>query len=121
MAKPALHVQGMHGMGDCLHQRAVLRQLMQRYTVTLETSWPSMYHDLIADGLVVTRRPVALRTQTKNATRESEAVKFSPRHAFLRSGMRISYGAGQIMGTPSKTILEAMCEATSTNYGTADI
>jgi len=27
----------MHGLGDCLHQRVVLRQLMQRYAVTLET------------------------------------------------------------------------------------
>jgi hypothetical protein len=110
----------MHGMGDCLHQRAVLRQLMQRYSITLETSWPSIYHDLIEEGLCVTRRPVALRTQTKNASRESECVLFSPRHAFARGGVRISYGADQILGSKSKTILEAMCDATGTDYEQAD-
>lgn len=120
MSKPSLHIQGMHGMGDCLHQRAILRQLMQRYSVTLETSWPAMYHDLIAEGLHVARRPVALRTQTKNATRPSEAAKFSPRHQFLRAGMRVSYQGQQVLQTQSKTILEVMCNVTGTDYASAD-
>lgn len=118
MTKPSLHVQGMHGLGDCLHQRAVLRQLMQTNDVTLETSWPSVYHDLIAQGMAVCRRPVALRTQSKNAARESD--KFSPRHQFVRSGMRISYTGQQVLDTPSKSILEVMCNATRTNFAEAD-
>jgi len=120
MTKPPLHIQGMHGLGDCLHQRAVLRQLMQRYVVTVETSWPSVYHDLIANGLKVTRRPVGLRTQAKNASRESESDLFSPRHPSVRGGMRIFYGAGQIRQAQSRTILEVMCDVTSTNYEQAD-
>jgi len=115
---PPLHIQGMHGMGDCLHQRAVIRQLMQRYTVTLETSWPSMYHDLIANGLTVTRRPVGLRTQSKNAAREAD--KFSPLHPLTRAGMRVSYTGQQVLATPSKTILEVMCKVTGTSYAEAD-
>jgi hypothetical protein len=91
---------------------------MQRYDVTLETSWPSLYHDLMAEGMHVTRRPVALRTQTKNAEREAD--KFSPRHPFLRAGMRISYTGQQVLDTPSKTILEVMCNVTGTNYAEAD-
>lgn len=81
-----------------------------------------MYHDLIADGLTVTRRPVALRTQTKNAARESEAQLFSSRHphSFLRGGMRVGYTASQIQATESKTILEAMCSVTNTDFATAD-
>lgn len=118
MTKPFLHVQGMHGLGDCLHQRAVLRQLMQAYTVTLETSWPSVYHDLITDGMTVTRRPVSLRTQSKNAERET--AKFSPRHQFLRAGLRISYTGQQVLTVPSKTILEVMCNATHTSFAEAD-
>lgn len=107
-------------MGDCLHQRAILRQLMQTRDVTLETSWPAIYHDLIAEGLRVSRRPVALRTQTKNVSRESESVKFSPLHQFTRAGMRIAYGGGQVLQVPSKTILEVMCNVTGTSYADAD-
>jgi|ERR1017187_6351564 hypothetical protein len=118
--KPGLHIQGMHGLGDCLHQRAILRQLMRTRDVTLETSWPAIYHDLIAEGLHVSRRPVALRTQTKNASRESESAKFSSRHQFVRAGMRIAYGGGQVLDTPSKTVLEVMCNVTGTSFAEAD-
>lgn len=107
-------------MGDCLHQRAVVRQLMKTREVILETSWPSMYHDLIAEGLRVSRRPVALRTQTKNANRESEAAIFSPLHQFARPNMRIAYGGGHVLQTPSKTILEVMCDVTGTSFADAD-
>jgi hypothetical protein len=93
---------------------------MQTRDVSLETSWPAMYHDLIADGLRVVRRPVALRTQTKNAVRESEAAKFVSRHPFARAGMRIAYGGGQVLQVPSKTVLEVMCNVTGTNYAEAD-
>ncbi len=79
-----------------------------------------MYHDLMADGLHVARRPVGLRTQTKNAARESEAAKFSPRHPFLRAGMRISYNGQQVLASPSKTILEVMCNVTGTSFAEAD-
>jgi len=118
--KPALRVMGMFGMGDCLHQRAVLRQLMERYTVTLETPWPSMYHDLIAEGLMVCRRPTGLRTQAKNAARESESVMFTPVHPLMRANMRVAYTGQQVLASPSKTILEAMCNATRTSFAEAD-
>ena len=36
--KPKLYVEGMHGLGDNIHQRAVLRKLVQAYDVWLETS-----------------------------------------------------------------------------------
>lgn len=116
--KPALHVQGMHGMGDCLHQRAVLRQLMQKYAVTLETSWASLYHDLVAEGLVLVRVPVGLRTQTKNANREAEL--FRAARTYNTQGLRIRYGGAEVMQTESKTVLEAMCNATGTDYAYAD-
>ncbi len=118
MIKPALRLQGMHGLGDCLHQRAVLRQLMRRYDVTLETSWPSVYHDLIAEGLCVCRRPSGLRTQSKNANRED--ALFTRSHPLLRAGMRIAYNGGQVLNTQSKTILEVMCNVTGTSYAEAD-
>ena len=116
---PPLHFIGMHGLGDCLHQRAVLRQLMKSYDVTLDTSWAAMYHDLIADGLKVCRRPVGLRTQAKNATREANLFSIG-RHEYGTVTRRASYGRAQIMATESKTVLEAMCNVTGTNYAEAD-
>lgn len=118
--KPPLIVQGMHGMGDCLHQRAVVRQLMRESDVTLETSWASMYHDLLAEGLKVTNKASGLRTQAKNAARASEAALFSPHHRFARPGLHVSYQGSKISQTKSKTVLEAMCNATGTSYADAD-
>lgn len=114
--KPPLLIQGMHGMGDCLHQRAVVRQAIENYDVWLETSWPSIYYDL---DVQLKRRPVSLRTQSKNANRE--IAKFTgkdvPRGAEI---VRVSYSGADVLRTDSKTVLEAMCRNTFTNYATAD-
>jgi hypothetical protein len=40
--KPLLHLIGHHGLGDNLHQRALIRQLMEKYDVWLDTSWVSL-------------------------------------------------------------------------------
>lgn len=52
-------IRGMYGMGDCIHQRAVIRTLMdtQREPVVLETFYWSMYDDLVRRGLRL--RPIA--------------------------------------------------------------
>lgn len=71
-----LVVHGMHGMGDNLHQRAILRELMQTREVWLETPWPSIYHDLIGPRLHLMTKGSTLRTQAKNAARE--AALYSP-------------------------------------------
>jgi hypothetical protein len=68
---PVVVVNGMHGMGDNLHQRAVVRELMREHTVWLETPWPSIYHDIIGPRLHVVSRGSTLRTQAKNAAREA--------------------------------------------------
>ena len=44
-------VRGHLGFGDCIHQRAVLRELMKRDEVVLETFYSAMYHDLRERGL----------------------------------------------------------------------
>lgn len=115
--KPPLVVQGMHGMGDNLHQRAILRQLMEKHEVWLLTSWVSLYHDLIAQGLHVLPNPTGLRTQKANQSREWNLFsgRSPPRHA---RRIRISYSSR----TPSAsgTILEVMCKSAGVNYGKAD-
>lgn len=68
----SIHLKGMHGLGDNLHQRAVLRELFATgHRVWLETPWPSVYHDLVGAKLHLLNKASALRTQAKNAKREA--------------------------------------------------
>jgi len=61
----------MDGLGDNIHQRAAIRQLLGFYNpVYLRTPWPSVYHDLVASGLQLLQAEHLLRTQRKNQTRE---------------------------------------------------
>lgn len=68
--KPALHFIGMWGIGDCLHQRAVVKQLMQDYDVWLETCHVWIHHDLIEQGLKLILRPTKLWMHEQNIERE---------------------------------------------------
>lgn len=88
--------------------------------VWLETSWPSIYHDLVGPDLHLIRRSVNLRTQTKNARRED--AKFEPPAQALGGfeRMRVMYHGANVMATESKTVLEGMCKATGTSYADAD-
>lgn len=86
-----LLVQGQHGMGDCLHARAVIREFMKTREVWLETPWPSIYHDLVGPRLHLVTRGATLRTQAKNAAREAEAYRASPRCPAGAEELRVSY------------------------------
>jgi len=117
MMKRPLLIRGMHGLGDNIRQRAIVRQLLPQFDVWLESSWVSVYHDLIGEGLKVIRKPTRLRTQTKNANREAEAF----------SGQIAPIGAQIIqMGYPPAevrrrgSILAAMCAASGCDVATAD-
>jgi len=67
-----LLIQGMHGLGDNIHQRAVIRQLMEQHEIWLETPWPCVYHDLVGPRLKLLNKNSYLRTQAKNAKREAK-------------------------------------------------
>jgi len=113
----------MHGLGDNLHQRAIIRALLKRdYHIALETSWPCVYHDLAGEDLRFIRKPVALRTQLKNALRES--AKFTPGVPPHHGGraIQISYNRTSVSGLPSRTILEGMFAAAGIqeDYAEAD-
>lgn len=112
-------VHGMHGMGDNLHQRAILRYLMTDYNLILETSWPCIYHDLIGDSLRVVSRPVALRTQLKNMVRERDKFTDAPPAHHRTPDMRFSYGTKTINETPSHSVLEAMYKAAGVQHAFA--
>lgn len=60
----------MQGLGDNLHQRAVIRQLLRKVDkIWLKTSWPTLYHDM-GDRLVLVPSDTELRTQAKNVIRQ---------------------------------------------------
>lgn len=73
MTRPLL-IDGMHGLGDNLYQRAVLAALER--PVHLVTSWPQFYADL-PHVRCVKPGPVRLRTQTRNSN-ETPARLWSP-------------------------------------------
>ena len=71
MRKPPLHVVGMFGIGDNLHQRAVVIELLQTHEVWLETCHVWVYRDLLDEGdLHLMLRPTSLRMQAQNLKRE---------------------------------------------------
>ena len=83
--------RGMYGAGDCIHQRAVIREAMKEGPVMLETFYRAMYHDLIADGLKV-RKLFGARPRIR------ERIKFMD-HRFptnKRSRTKITYDADRI-------------------------
>lgn len=115
MLRPLL-LQGMHGLGDNLHQRAVIRQLMQRYDVTLESSWVAPYHDLIEQGLKVVHKSTSLRTQAKNAKREADLFhKSRPHNVRTR---KVWYAPREVRACGG--VLAAMCRNCDVSYERAD-
>ena len=101
--KPVLYVEGMHGLGDNIHQRAVLRKLTEKYEVFLETSWPTIYYDLPVKCVAYGTK---LRTQLKNV--EKERGLFVERPSVIENRMKIWYDSqdiktrGSVMGAMLK-------------------
>ncbi len=116
MISPLL-VNGMDGLGDNLHQRAIVRSLMDRHDIWLETPWPCVYHDLAGPRLHLVRRQSALRTQAKNAVRErGQFSRVSPPPRAVR--LRIWYKPENVRSSGS--VLGAMCRACDVNADGAD-
>lgn len=107
-ARSAIVVSGMQGLGDNLHQRSVVRQLMANFEVWLKTPWPSVYHDLAQDGLRLLPSETRLRTQSKNSRRESSSYTALAPNPLSRE-MRIWYSQDQVRKKGS--FLGAMCSA----------
>lgn len=73
---PSILLRGHHGLGDCIHQRAIVRQLVAAGNdIWIETPWPSVYWDM---NVRTVRKPSALRTQAKNLTREADRFSNEP-------------------------------------------
>lgn len=66
-------LRGMHGLGDNVHQRAVIRALKKKTgaRVAVETPWPEISAD-VADEIYLPEK--SLRTQTKNVSRHAGKI-----------------------------------------------
>lgn len=84
-----MHVRGMYGMGDCIHQRAPLRELLDRgEPIVLDTFYYAMYHDLV-------RRGLRLRRISSHAPR----IRDDSQTQMLRAtgnGIRVTYNRDMI-------------------------
>ncbi len=102
--KFSLHVVGMLGFGDNIHQRALLRLLMEHHEVSLETCHAWVYHDLVAEGLRLILKSTALRMQAANIARERD--KFTSSIPVARVRKHVGYGRDTVSQYGS--ILDAM-------------
>lgn len=96
--RQSLVVMGMQGLGDNIHHRAIIRELMREHDVTLATCHGTLYHDLVARGLKLALRRSQLRTQAKTQARE-KALLAAPlpkgaRSVTIWSGAVKAYGSG---------------------------
>src|SRR6266404_991336 len=64
--KPVIYVKGMGGLGDNIHQRAMIRQWMTKFDVWLETPYPNVYLDFISLGLKCKHHKTTLRSPSEN-------------------------------------------------------
>jgi len=110
-------VRGMHGLGDNLHQRALLRQLMMRGRVWLESSWVAPYYDLVGQGLRVVHKTTSLRTQAKNAKREAGLFCHDRPPAGAKE-IAVWYRPEEVRRHGS--VLAAMCANTGCDYDKSD-
>ncbi len=112
--KRPILIMGMLGLGDNIHQRAILRVLMEKYDVWLESCHANIYHDLMAKGLKVLRRQTNLRTQAKTLRRENHL--FTPqRHPLhIQRLPRFWYTGQDINRRAGSTILSSMFTMTGT-------
>lgn len=107
----------MHGLGDNLHQRALLRQLIGRHELYLESSWIAPYVDLVGQGLRIIRKSTPLRTQSKNADREAASFWTGKPPAGIPH-MQVWYEPAEVRRHGS--VLAAMCQKTGCDYAAAD-
>jgi hypothetical protein len=78
VTKPTLSIRGHFGIGDNLHQRAIMRELMKTNVVWLHTCHAELYHDLVEQGLNLVLRDTTLHAQAKTIQRERQLFSQFP-------------------------------------------
>lgn len=101
-------IEGMRGLGDNLYQRAVLREVVKRQVVYLDTPWPQIYAGL---PVRCVRAATTLRTQLKNVARPWPWYTLPD----LIDHRRWHYSA-----RPDGTMLQALCAEVGVRADTID-
>jgi ADP-heptose:LPS heptosyltransferase len=94
--KPICHVIGHRGIGDNIHQRGPIRELMKQYDVYLETPAWMIYHDLVAQGLKLIFMPTHLHAQKKQILREHGTYQWHRRPSHMVASKRIYYNQPEV-------------------------
>lgn len=103
-----LYIRGMMGLGDNLHQRAVMIQLAKNHEdIFLETPWPSLYWDI--PQVKPVRGKFTLRTQAKNSVRESSQYVHSALIPKKKYDFIVHYTPNDVRRYGS--VCEAMCRS----------
>ena len=103
--KPSVVVRGHFGIGDNLHQRAVMRELMKTSDVWLHTCHHQLYWDLVEQGLKLILRPTSLHAQAKTIARERHLFTAQSPPAGAR---QFNIGYPKVLVDQHGSILEAM-------------
>lgn len=106
-----LVLNGMHGMGDNIYQRAFVREL--KHHVYLVTSWPQLYSDLT--NVFPVKPAIKLRTQKKNVLTQPHHIWHKPPMPPLR---KIMYGGASLR---NGSILKSMRLSFRTNAKIFDL
>ena len=111
-SKQVTMIEGMHGLGDNLHQRATVRHFMGLGPVFLSTPWPSIYHDFVQQGLTLIKPNSGLPTQAKNEARQAHLFAAGRPASRGAVTVRTGYLGGGVIEHGS--IIGAMCAGLST-------
>jgi ADP-heptose:LPS heptosyltransferase len=90
--KPSLVVAGMYGIGDCIHERAPIRELMKQYDVTLEGFYPSLAMDLVEQGLKFN-----MLTGLRPRIRDGARATTSSRATVSDRRLKLTYNPAEIL------------------------
>jgi hypothetical protein len=105
-ASPPLVLDGRFGIGDAIHQRGVVRELMRSRTVWLRTCHYRVYQDLVERGLNLIFKDTRLHAQARTIARERELFPQAPRPSDAAPRFDLSYNKELI--DKHGSILEAM-------------
>lgn len=103
--RDAVIVYGMGGLGDSIHQRAVVRSLARDADVWLYTAWPQLYHDIPDIRLLPHANPRGQRTQGKNLRTAAKFFTDPPPPRGARA-VSIGYHPGEV--NTAGSIVQAM-------------